>query len=253
MATVYLGDPWRWLLAARSHDAPRPPAELAANEVVARMLPLLGAPHAHRPFVYAHVAQSLDGRIALPCGASQWITGEEDLDHTHAMRALADAVLVGASTVDRDDPQLTVRRVEGHSPLRVVVDPHGRVAASRRVYADGGPTLRIVRPGHPDIPGVASVAVAGDGPLDLTRVLGELHDRGVRRLFVEGGGVTLGHMLAAGVVDRLHVVVAPMLLGQGTPSVVGSLGRTLAGCPHPAVRVMPLGRDWLFDCALGAP
>ena len=249
MDSVYPGDPWAQLLAARASDGPPPPGE---DPLWSRLAPLLGAPPPHRPYVFGHVAQSLDGRIALPCGASQWITGEADLTHTHQMRALADAVLVGANTIDRDDPQLTVRRVEGPSPLRVVVDPHGRVPADRRVFTDGGRTLRLVRPGVAPLPGIASAEFPGAGPLDLTRVLSHLRASGVRRLFVEGGGVTLGHLLAAGVVDRLHVVVAPIVLGRGTPSVVGALGNTLAGCPRPATRCAPLGGDWLFDCAWGA-
>jgi diaminohydroxyphosphoribosylaminopyrimidine deaminase/5-amino-6-(5-phosphoribosylamino)uracil reductase len=243
---------WSWLLAARDGDVGDSPGALRDLPLFRRLAPVLSQPPANRPLVVAHVAQSLDGRIALPCGASQWITGEADLDHTHQLRAICDAVLVGATTVERDDPQLTVRRASGPSPLRVVLDPRGRLAADRKVFTDGASTLRVVRRGcAPALPGVDALEVDGEGPIDLPALLATLRARGVRRLFVEGGGVTLGHLLAARVVDRLHLVMAPTLLGQGTPSVFGDFGVGLAACPKPSVVVSPLGDDWLFDCSWG--
>jgi riboflavin-specific deaminase-like protein len=221
------------------------------------MLGVLGDPTAERPYLVGHLAQSLDGRIALPCGSSQWITGEADLHHTHQLRALCDAVMVGTQTVASDDPRLTVRRVHGPQPLRIVLDPRGRLPLEREVFGDGHPTLRVGRlPARqqihgwgPDQHAVDELLLPGEGPLDLVRLLRALRQRGIRRLFVEGGGVTLGHLLAAGVVDRLHLVMAPMLVGHGKPSVSAVLSGTLDGCPRPRVRMEPLGDDVLFDCA----
>jgi len=251
---------WSWLLRARDDDEVRrrgPPPALAAHPLLARMQGVLGEVPRARPYVVGHLGQSLDGRIALPCGASQWITGEEDLHHTHQLRALCDAVMVGTQTVAADDPRLTVRRVEGPDPLRVVLDPRGRLPAERSVFVDGRPTLRVGRaPARRQIPGwgpdqhaVDELLLPGEGPLDLVGMLEALRARGVRRLFVEGGGVTLGHLLAAGVVDRLHLVMAPVLVGHGRPSVAAVLSGTLEGCPRPRVRMEPLGNDVLFDCA----
>jgi len=238
---------WAWLLA-RAHGDEVPDTPPPDTSLTRRFLPVVEAPiPSDRPLVVAHLAQSIDGRIALPDGESQWITGDADLTHTHQLRALCDAVMVGANTVACDNPRLTVRRVQGPHPLRVVLDPHARLGAEHTVYADDHRTLRVCGPGAPPLDGVDDLAM--DAQIDVVTLLSSLRARGVRRLFVEGGGVTLAHLLSAGVVDRLHMVIAPLLVGAGRASVSGMLGASLADCPRPVVDVQPLGDDWLFDCA----
>lgn len=199
--------------------------------------------------VVAHLAQSLDGRIALPDGRSRWISGEADLTHTHRLRALCDAVLVGANTVRIDDPQLTVRRVSGPSPVRVVVDPRATLPRDRAVFAGEG-ALRVttVDTGEPD----AVVLPARDGVIDPRAIVAALAARGLRRILVEGGGVTVSRFVAAGAVDRLHLVVASVLVGAGRAALTlpEPLAATLDRCPRPRVRAVPLGDDVLLDCAL---
>ena len=97
-----------------------------------------------QPLTVGHLGQSLDGFIATHSGDSQFVTGEENLRHMHRMRALSDAVLVGAGTVAADDPQLTTRQVTGPSPLRVVIDPMRRLPDTYRVFHDdAAPTLYV--------------------------------------------------------------------------------------------------------------
>ncbi len=98
--------------------------------------PLLDAA-AGQPYVVAHLGQSVDGRIATRSGDSRYVTGPENLLHLHRMRALSDAIVVGARTVEADDPQLTTRLVRGRSPTRVIIDPSARLGADRRVFRDG--------------------------------------------------------------------------------------------------------------------
>ncbi|MFZ4534452.1 MAG: RibD family protein, partial [Alsobacter sp.] len=99
------------------------------------------------PFVVAQLGQSLDGRIATVSGESRYINGMAALDHLHAIRAHVDAVLVGIGTVLADDPQLTVRRVAGRNPARVVLDPRGRLPDCRCLADDG--VRRIVLRARP--------------------------------------------------------------------------------------------------------
>ncbi|MBP0445994.1 RibD family protein [Roseomonas sp. SSH11] len=170
--------------------------------------------------VIGRLAQTLDGRIATSGGSSQWIGGRGDILHTHRLRALCDAVLVGAGTVAHDDPRLTTREVEGENPVRVVLDPERRLPATHRVFMDGGPPTLLAcyaDLAHGGQHGQAELLPLPrlDGGPDLAALLRELHVRGLSRLFVEGGGMTVSRFLAAGLLDRLHVTVAPVILGSG--------------------------------------
>jgi diaminohydroxyphosphoribosylaminopyrimidine deaminase / 5-amino-6-(5-phosphoribosylamino)uracil reductase len=205
------------------------------------------------PFVVAQLGQSLDGRIATVTGESQWINGNCALDHVHRLRACVDAVLVGVGTVVADDPRLNVRRVPGRNPARVVLDPRGRLPADCQCMADDGAPRFIIRaePG-PCPPGAHEIVITpSDGIVSPRAILSRLFERGLGRILVEGGARTISTFIAEGCVDRLHVLVAPMLIGSGRPGLelppITSLGEALR--PPTRVHVLEDG-DVLFDCAL---
>jgi diaminohydroxyphosphoribosylaminopyrimidine deaminase/5-amino-6-(5-phosphoribosylamino)uracil reductase len=245
-AGLVVNDDESWSLTGSVSDSDRYVADL--------FLPILGPLYPHRPMVVGHLAQSLDGCIAQADGESNWISGDEDLDHTHRLRAICDVVLVGAETADRDDCSLSVRRVVGPHPVRVVLDPNGRLSADRKLFhSPGGPTLWLVGDSsgvksapHAQVEVVPLSAPAGQ--FDVQALMDLFHQRGFRRIFIEGGGITISHFLKAGLMDRLHIAMAPILIGGGRPTIAGSLGDSLASCPHPVVQVHTLGSDWLFDC-----
>ena len=173
--------------------------------------------------VVGRLAQTLDGRIATASGSSQWIGGPGDILHTHRLRALCHAVVVGAGTVRHDDPRLTTREVPGPDPVRVVIDTERRLSAAYRVFRDGPPTLLACAEDAPggETHGSASVLRlprAPSGGIAPAALLRALAARGLTRVFVEGGGLTVSRFLAAGCLDRLHVTVAPVLLGSGIPA-----------------------------------
>ncbi len=227
---------WQALLAG---DASR------AGSLAALFAPVL----APGGCVVGRLAQTLDGRIATRAGHSQWIGGEGDLRHTHRLRALCQAVVVGAGTVREDDPRLTTRLVPGPSPLRVVIDTPRRLPAHHRVFSDGAPTLLVATTPGPATHGLAAVLEL-PAPLDLAALLDALRARGCARVFVEGGGQTVSRFLLAGLLDRLHVTVAPMILGSGRPAFdlpeVATVheGLRFRWTPH------AIPPDMLFDVAL---
>jgi diaminohydroxyphosphoribosylaminopyrimidine deaminase / 5-amino-6-(5-phosphoribosylamino)uracil reductase len=205
------------------------------------------------PIVVAQLGQSLDGRIATPSGESRYINGEAGLDHLHRLRAQVDAIVVGAGTIEIDDPQLTVRRCAGRSPARIVIDPRGRLAGKGRWLADDG-APRLVIAGAPSAPppGAETIVLAATGgnipPKDIVR---ELQRRGFRRLLIEGGARTISGFIDAGVVDRLHLIVACTIIGSGRTGLdLAPLAR-LGDALRPPTDVYRLDdHDTLFDCDL---
>lgn len=237
---------WLRLLARRAEDA-----------ALSRLYgPLLQPPMAEDGcFVVGHLAQTLDGRIATPSGASFWISGQADVLHTHRLRALCDAIVVGGGTVQSDDPLLTTRLCAGPSPVRVVLDTERRLAADRRVFRGGPPTLLLCAE-HVEGPAthgdatVVPVPRSSNGGLDCATILAMLAARGLRRVFVEGGGLTLSRFLAAGALDRLHVTVAPLLLGSGIPGFTLPCPANPDGGLRLQWTLHRLGDDVLFDIPL---
>jgi diaminohydroxyphosphoribosylaminopyrimidine deaminase/5-amino-6-(5-phosphoribosylamino)uracil reductase len=167
--------------------------------------------------------QSIDARIATPSGDSHYINGAAGLDHLHRLRALVDAVVIGVGTAIADNPQLTVRRVLGPNPARVIIDPNGRLPLNARVLtADGTRRLVVTARGRPrQFPAdVEIVALAPDNDqLAPAAIACALAERGFRRMLIEGGAQTVSRFLAARCLDRLHILIAPIILGAGRASL----------------------------------
>ncbi len=224
-----------------------------AGAVGALYAPLLGAASATDGcLVLGRLAQSLDGRIATRSGASRWIGGAGDILHTHRLRAIFDAVVVGAGTVAADDPLLTTRKVPGPSPVRVILDRDRRLPATHRVFREPPRTLLACAEDARAAAGAAELVPVRRGPdgLDLADLLHALAARGLRRILVEGGGVTVSRFLAAGLLDRLHLTVAPLLLGSGIPAFALPEADEPADGLRVGWTVHPLGDDLLLDIPL---
>jgi riboflavin-specific deaminase-like protein len=215
----------------------------------------LRAPETGGRMAIGQIGQSIDGRIAPPAGhPEKYINGPEGLDHLHRLRSLVDAVMVGVGTVVADDPQLTVRRVSGPQPARVVIDPRGRIAEKPKVFADDGArrilvTAEDVRPRVPG--GVEIIALpAADGRIAPAAILAALAVQGLNRVLIEGGAETLSRFMHDGCLDRLHIVVAPLILGAG-PAAFNLEALTGSGALlRPRMRAHALGDETLFDCDL---
>jgi riboflavin-specific deaminase-like protein len=238
------GAGWRSLLSVTD---PR-------TELLNLYLPICSATSS-RPMTIGHLGQSLDGFIATPSGDSQFVTGDDNIVHLHRMRALSDAVVVGAGTVAFDNPQLTVRHVPGTNPLRVVFDPGRGLGDTYRVFTDdSGPTLYIcsrslVGPGETRLGTASIVGVdCDDASGGVVEALRLLRARGCSRVFVEGGGVTVSAFLQANLLDRLQIAIAPVIIGEGRPAIRLAPHARLSDCRRPSYRVFRMGGDVLFDC-----
>lgn len=246
---------WRALASLR-RDGPDSAARLRilpADERAAWDLysPVAGA-LASAGFVLGQVGQSLDGRIATPSGDATDVSGQDGLAHLHRCRALVDAVVVGVRTALADDPQLTVRLVPGAHPARVVLDPRGRLPNTARVLrADGSRRLVVQACGKARPPGVEVVELpATEGWIAPAAIRAALAERGLTRLLVEGGGITLAGFLDAGLLDRLHVAISPIIIGAGPSGLSTAPVARLADALRPETRVYGLGTDVVFDCDL---
>jgi diaminohydroxyphosphoribosylaminopyrimidine deaminase / 5-amino-6-(5-phosphoribosylamino)uracil reductase len=184
-----------------------------------------------RPWILLKVAQSLDGRIALANGQSRWITGEKSRTEVHRLRAQLDAVMVGSQTVLDDDPELTVRHIEGRDPYRIIVDSHLRISPAAKVLrqADRGKTWVLAtaqataenRRRIEETGAAVVICPAGaDEKVDLPAAMKLLAERGITSLFVEGGGTLHASFVRTGLYDKFIVAIAAKLIGaDGRPAI----------------------------------
>lgn len=180
------------------------------------------------PFVIAKFAMSLDGKIATKTGDSKWISSEESRRYVHCLRHGVDAIMVGVNTIITDDPQLTARAgrdggITEKQPLRVVVDSKGRTPLTARVLQMPGKTMVAVTR-EIELAKARALTQAGaevielpsrDGLVDLGELLRVLGERKVTSLLVEGGATLFGSLFEQGLVDKLLVFIAPIIIGGG--------------------------------------
>ena len=204
--------------------------------------------------VVGQVGQSLDGRVATATGHSKFINCPAGIEHLHRLRALVDVVVVGVGTALADNPQLTVREVAGPQPARAVIDPKGRLGADAKLFADDGVRRLLITVDGAIAtppPGVEIIILpAEDGNIAPSAIIAALAGAGMRRILIEGGADTVSRFIAARCLDRLHVNVAPVMLGAGGPGIdLPPLDRA-DQARRMQVRVHKIEDDVLFDCDL---
>ncbi|MGH7812954.1 MAG: bifunctional diaminohydroxyphosphoribosylaminopyrimidine deaminase/5-amino-6-(5-phosphoribosylamino)uracil reductase RibD, partial [Candidatus Binataceae bacterium] len=211
-----------------------------------------------RPLVVLKLAMSLDGKIAASSGDSKWISSAKSRDLVHRWRSECDAVMVGAGTVIADNPRLTSRVAGGRDPIRVVVDGRLRTPADARVYrieSKAGAILVTTRANLSRArrkyarSGVEVLGMpAHRGEIDLMALMREFGRRGWRQVMLEGGAHLAGSALAAGIVDRIALFVAPRIIGDGIPAISGLDFRRVRDSIQAAdLTARQVDSDWLFE------
>lgn len=181
----------------------------------------------NRPYVILNAAMTLDGKIATAAGDSM-ISCEEDLLRLHRLRSEVDAVMVGAGTVLADDPSLTVRRVKGKNPVRVVVDGEAKTPSAAKIFKGKSKTIVAVSKSAKSLnlkrlrAAGAEVIQGWKKDVPLQKLLEELRSRGVRKLLLEGGSTLNWNMLKENLVDEIRVAISPCIVG-------GEKAKTLVG------------------------
>ncbi len=191
-----------------------------------------------KPFITLKIAQTADGYVAAPDGNSKWITGEESRKKVHEWRSYYDAVMVGKNTAELDNPKLTVRHVEGRQPLRIVIDGSLGLPEHLNLFCDQHEEKTIVLTHNKEkydktadsmlqllqsdyFRGETMLVRNKEGHVDLEHAIELLGDKQITSILVEAGSQLASAMIRENLVDKLHLFIAPKLLGGGTRSVVG--------------------------------
>ena len=207
------------------------------------------------PFTQLKLAMSLDGKIATKRGDSKWISGEQSREEVHRMRGRFASVLVGSNTVIVDDPRLTVRHVSGKNPIRIVLDQHGLIPITSRIFHSEERTIVVT--GAMPAKSEARIKKLGKevwrvpddrGYIDLGSLLQRLGKEGIDSVLVEGGGETAASILRAGLVDKIVFFVAPIIIGgrAAIPAVGGDgADRVVDGIKLKDMTISRIGDDFL--------
>jgi diaminohydroxyphosphoribosylaminopyrimidine deaminase/5-amino-6-(5-phosphoribosylamino)uracil reductase len=183
------------------------------------------------PFVAVVIAQTADGKIAQPDGHSQWITCLESRREVHRMRSEYDAVLVGANTVRVDNPQLTVREVDGRNPKRIIVVGSSPLPLDSGVFTDDERHSTVVACAPEQVEtysGLEGVTVweigrSSAGSISMVNLFIRAGKEGIASILIEGGSGITTSTLAHKLADKIHIFTAPLILGSGLVSV-GDIG-----------------------------
>ena len=210
-------------------------------------LPIIFNNH-HGPFIIAHLAQTLDGFIATDSGESKYISSKENLTHIHMMRAISDVIIVGHKTVTLDNPELTTRLVKGPSPMRIIIDKNNKLSNKYKVFknSDSNGYKVINDKIQTNENNIFQLPLDKDqfNTKDICLLLKKLRKK---IIFIEGGGATVSDFYNRNSLNRLHLCISPIILGQGRPSFITKMKKTLDEAKCHETKYFQMGQDILCD------
>ena len=211
------------------------------------------------PYITVKYAQTLDGRIATKSGDSQWISSEASRRYVHRLRSINQGIMVGAGTVVADNPQLTVRHVRGKNPFRIIVDSKLRIPIKSSVLTDANACLTIIATtSAAPAAKIAAVKKQGaeiwvvkkerDGRVSLRDLLRKLGKREIMSVLVEGGSEIITSLLKAGLVDKMIIPIAPMIVGKGLEAIGDlNINKINKAIRFTSFKTMKKGDDIIFE------
>ena len=211
------------------------------------------------PYITVKYAQTLDGRIATKSGDSQWISSEASRRYVHRLRSINQGIMVGAGTVVADNPQLTVRHVRGKNPFRIIVDSKLRIPIKSSVLTDANACLTIIATTS-DAPAakIAAVKKRGvevwvvrkerDGRVGLRDLLKQLGKMEIMSVLIEGGSEIITSLLKSGLVDKMIIPIAPMIVGKGLEAIGDlNINKINKAIRFTSFKTMKKGDDIIFE------
>jgi len=189
----------------------------------------------NRAYLAIKWAQSIDGKIAAADGSSRWLSGEESLRFVHILRDTHDAVIIGAGTLRKDNPQLTVRNIEGRNPARVIIGGMRKLRCDYNIFNDNKARTILVTPHI-----FPWIDCEPEGDIEIWRyesngrptvdwVLRKLAENDLTSAIMEGGSALLGQAVSENIADRLYVIITPKIIGMsGITAISADLASTIS-------------------------
>jgi riboflavin-specific deaminase-like protein len=195
-----------------------------------------------------HLAMSLDGKIATKNGHSQWIGNKINQIHSHRMRALADAILVGGNTFEKDKPQLNVRHVTGNNPIKIVMGDGDYKIESIDDYED----IIRVSSNKKAISNIETITIDRDSDgFKCSGLLTKLFKKNIQTVYIEGGGITLSGFIKCKSLTVLQLHYAPILMGSGIPCItlpdISEVGQAITFKEY---QIEQMDDEWMFSGVL---
>lgn len=244
---------WERLLAIRHDDACACCGDWSLLEQAALELYSPLARRDSAAFTVGQIGQSIDGRIANASGDVGKVSGPDGLEHLHRMRALVDGVVIGVKTALHDSPRLTVRLCEGENPARVVIDPSARLPEDSPVLREDGVRRIVIQAVESKRgQGVEVITLpAPGGRIDPAAIVDALQKAELTNLLIEGGSFTIAKFMQADLLDRLHIAVSPMLIGDGPMGLtLPQESRDLKDPLSSKTTTFALGSEVVYDLSL---
>ena len=203
------------------------------------------------PYIFGHLAQTLDGYIATESGESRYISSIDNLEHLHMLRAISDVVLVGSNTVKFDNPKLTTRLVKGPNPMRVVIDKNDTIKNSCNLLKNKDRKgFKIVSDKlKPNDENIFLLPLKKD-EFRITDIISLLKSLGNKIIFIEGGGNIISHFYRKKFLHRLHLCISPILIGRGINSFIIDKDVKINEAKIKKISYIKMGKDILCNIKL---